>query len=290
MTDDRATIKERYTRALNASRLVLAERPGDVDLLIAAGWIKEGLATQLYRLMAEFDTARGDLRVAQQEQKRLADERERAKDARADAERQAAREWKREDLGPHRGAGHDEVAATAARLVDGLAQRAEDAALQARAFAMLQLKTLGDTKQAVWRYADQAATRKGLVALTPQGVATIVGKVLEAMLDPLCPGCQGSGKVGVFPNQHLHTGKGPAFCGGSGRRKVELAPDAVGELFGRWLLADLERKAARVDQLMRQFLHRYQSEQPTFKADSAAAVSELQRRLVELRSAEAAVD
>jgi hypothetical protein len=292
MSDDQPSLKERYTRAISAPRLVLAaERSGDVELLIAAGWIQDGLATQIYRLMAEYDTVRGDLRLAQQEQKRLHEERERTKQAMADAARLSAREWKRAEAGPHRGAAHDAVAGAAEQLADDLARRAEDAAVQARAFALLQLKTLDSTKQAIGRYADQQATRRGLVSLPPRTVMAIVGKVLEVMLDPLCPGCQGSGKVGVFPNQQLHTGKGPSFCGGSGRRKVDLASDAVGELFGRWLLSDLERKAANVDHRMRQFLRRYQNEQPDFHAaESDAAVSALQRRLVELRSVEAAVD
>jgi hypothetical protein len=273
MTDERAGIKERYTRAMGASRLIVSERPGDVDLLIAAGWVQEGLATSLYRLMAEYDTARGDRRVAEGEQRRLSN-------VRADALQEADR-LANKRIEPEREAALRQLAQTSG-------QEAEHAAIQARAFMLLQLKTLNSTKQAVFRYADQAATRRGLVSVTPQDVARIVGAVLGALLDPLCPGCQGSGKVGTYPNQHLHTGKGT--CGGSGRRKVEFAKDAVGDLFGRWLVADLERKAARVDQLMRKFLSQYRAAEPTFRAESAEAVSELRQRLVELRSAEAAVD
>ena len=274
MTDDRATIKERYTRAMGASRLIVSERPGDVDLLIAAGWVEEGLATSLYRLMSEYDSARGDRRVAESEQRRLADELCQLRKQRDPGDYTSAR-------GPMRTTAH-------ARALAELPARIEHEATQARAFMMLQLKTLNSTKQAVFRYADQAATRRGLVTVGPQEVAKIVGAVLSALLDPLCPGCQGSGKVGTYPNQQLHTGRGT--CAGSGRRKVEFAKDPIADLFGRWLVADLERKAARVDQLMRKFLRQYQTEEPTFRAESAAAVSELQRRLVELRSAEAALD
>ncbi len=277
MSDDRASIKERYTSAIGSTRLTLvAERTGDVDLLIAAGWVQDGLATQIYRLMAEFDTVRGEVRVAQQEQVRLQDE--------------LTKHRKRHDIGDHTSPRGPMQTTAHRREGEALSAAMEQEALQARAFALLQLKTLASTKQAVGRYADQQATRRGLVSLSPLAVMAIVGKVLEVMLDPLCAGCQGSGKVGTFPNQYLHTGKGASFCGGSGRRKVDLAHDAAGESFGRWLLSDLERKAEGVDQRMRQFLRRYQMEQPKLVAESEAAVSQLQRRLVELRSAEAAVD
>lgn len=54
--DDKPTIGERYVRATESKRLsVTLERPGDVDMLIAAGWVKDGLGTTLFRLRGEFD-------------------------------------------------------------------------------------------------------------------------------------------------------------------------------------------------------------------------------------------
>lgn len=59
------TIGERYSKATESSDLrVRAERRGDVDALIAAGWIKDGLGPTLYRLLVEFDTVRAQLRGA----------------------------------------------------------------------------------------------------------------------------------------------------------------------------------------------------------------------------------
>lgn len=284
------TISERYTRAIGASSLRLSAASGAVDLLIAAGWIEDGLATSVYRLMAEYDEARGQLRIAGHEQSRIARARVEAQQGARDASRRAAKEWRTADVGPHRGPQHDGDEEALKAEAAELERAAEHMATQTRLFAMLQLKTLASTKQAIGRYADQAATRKGLQTLSPGDVASVVGKALEAMLDPLCPGCQGSGKVGVFPNLQLHTGRGPGYCGGSGRRSVTFSKDPIADLFGRWLLSDLDRKAARVDQLMRKFLRQYQTEEPTFRADSAQAATELRRRLVELRSTEAAVD
>lgn len=57
LPEDRPNTSERYSSALNSSHLEVAtDRTGDVDLLIAAGWAREGLGCQLYRLRVEFDS------------------------------------------------------------------------------------------------------------------------------------------------------------------------------------------------------------------------------------------
>lgn len=57
LPEDRPNTSERYSSALNSSHLEVAtERTGDVDLLIASGWAREGLGCQLYRLRVEFDS------------------------------------------------------------------------------------------------------------------------------------------------------------------------------------------------------------------------------------------
>ena len=62
---ERKPLEERYLGSATSIHLRLdLEKPGDVDLLIAAGWIKESLATSLYRLRGEFDRAAGPLRLA----------------------------------------------------------------------------------------------------------------------------------------------------------------------------------------------------------------------------------
>jgi len=56
LRDDRPSTAERYGSAMQSSHLEVTERAGDVDLLIAAGWARDGLGCQLYRLRAEFDS------------------------------------------------------------------------------------------------------------------------------------------------------------------------------------------------------------------------------------------
>lgn len=54
--------EERYNRATASSRLQVTEFPGDVDTLIAAGWVREGLGPMLWRVRAEYDAVSRDVR------------------------------------------------------------------------------------------------------------------------------------------------------------------------------------------------------------------------------------
>lgn len=48
---------ERYSRALESSHLeVDVEHPGDVDVLIASGWVKPSLGSDLLRTRSEYDS------------------------------------------------------------------------------------------------------------------------------------------------------------------------------------------------------------------------------------------
>lgn len=58
--EDRPTLPERYARAMQSTHLeVLVDERCSVDLLVAAGWVKDGLGTMLYRLRTEYDAVRG---------------------------------------------------------------------------------------------------------------------------------------------------------------------------------------------------------------------------------------
>ncbi len=55
------TIGERYSSACESTNLKLSERRGDVDMIIAAALLPDGLACTLYRLQVEFDSLRDPL-------------------------------------------------------------------------------------------------------------------------------------------------------------------------------------------------------------------------------------
>lgn len=221
---DRPTIEERYIAAARSSNLRLRlDKACDVDMLIAAGWIRETLATMLHRLRAEFDTARRPLRAAAN---------------------------------------------------DPTEQR----------MAMMRLKSLHSTRDALGRFATMQADRKG-IPLTPGQVQAVVGSALDAVLDPLCGTCSGSGKVGDFgaSQQLCHA------CRGSGRRRIRMG-GITEEAFGRWLVADMEQKIARVDALLVRFVSQ-RGNQPSANSDKAEeAAAELANTLRDLRSDQAAAD
>jgi hypothetical protein len=62
--EDRPSTGERYSSAMESSNLKTdADRRGDVDMMIAAGWVPDTLGAMLYRLAVEFDQVRGNLRM-----------------------------------------------------------------------------------------------------------------------------------------------------------------------------------------------------------------------------------
>lgn len=62
--EDHPTTGERYSSAMESSNLKAdADRRGDVDMAIAAGWVEDGFGASLYRLAVEFESVRGNLRL-----------------------------------------------------------------------------------------------------------------------------------------------------------------------------------------------------------------------------------
>jgi len=54
--EDRPSLAERYIRAISSSHLeAKLDARGDIDTIIAAGWVKETLGTDLFRTRQEFD-------------------------------------------------------------------------------------------------------------------------------------------------------------------------------------------------------------------------------------------
>ncbi len=56
------TTEERYARAIGSSHLEVTPHMDAISVIIAAGWVRDGLGTILYRLRTEHDAARGNLR------------------------------------------------------------------------------------------------------------------------------------------------------------------------------------------------------------------------------------
>lgn len=257
--EDRPDLEERYARATETTNLTVEERRGAVDLLIAAGWVLDGLGTSLYRLRTEYDGARTEQSLA------VTYLRTQMAQAR-DLERQGAAE------------GDEALLAQAAALRD----EAEKTALSNRLMVLIHLKTLASTKQQLGAWAIGQATRQGFMKSNAY-VCELVGRALEYWLDPLCPHCDGRGFTGSYGAPMVFCG-GKHGCGGTGRRRVRLGKTDADQGFGRYLLAGMDRKTESVGRQMKRFLRRPSTQ------GLAKSPQELQLRLAALRSTDAERD
>lgn len=273
MIDDKPSIEERYATAARSGNLKPAQYRCDLDQMIAAGMVRQTLGTRLYRARAEFDAARGNGRLTGGYLDEL---RERRADLIEEAEAAARGSW----CGPTLAGRH---LAKAAELV----QQIKDEALTARAMALVGMNSLGPLRRDISAYVEREATRRGFIDATPREAHTIAARVLEQLLDPLCSLCSGRG----FSDGYLKPKVLCTSCS-AGRRPLAFWR-LEAEEFGRWMMADLERKMAHVDQVMSRLLsHWSTSASPGAAAQqrSQAATDQLARELDGLRSAGAASD
>jgi hypothetical protein len=227
---DFTTMAERYSRALSSTHLeAVADERGSVDMLIAAGWVSEGLGTSLYRLRTEFDACRGG---AVQAARNLSAMQQQVQKADAAAEAASA-----------------EDAPRLREIAGHLRKSMESTALTDRAMLLVTLKSLDGTSQAVGRFAAQraaATSRKMPEAMIRQ----IAGQALDFWLDPLCMTCAGTGAVGGYGNPRVIC----KACGGSKTRPMRFGSDNAGHDFGRDLIEHMNGKVGYVSSQLKRFL------------------------------------
>jgi hypothetical protein len=243
-------------------------RRGDVDLIIAAGLVKETMGTMLYRLMAEYDNARGDCSLA----RRNSD----ASAARAKAElslRMAAEEHRRRrrgdpDLSPL------DAQALVVELAKAIREQAKHETQMAHAFVLLKLKSLPEVKQRFGAWSMSIAQRVGFMECGPMPktdpdkdaafhawrervrdrltiVNALSGRVLDALLDPTCHECQGRGFSGGYDGSPQILCTRRQGCGGSGRRKTTLGKNPAQHDFALYLFDESSMMLTEVERQMR---------------------------------------
>ena len=220
MTDDtRATIGERYCTATESSNLRVGERPGDIDMIIAAGLMPDGLAAALFRLQVEYDGVRSEHRAA--EMKMRQDE------AKAKAQQ---------------GEG-------ASQRAEAIMAESEQSALVAHVLILTRLTALRDAKERFGAFALKEANRRRLLK-TDREVAVIAGRVLDVWLNPTCRHCSGRGFNGATHRGEVQTLCRP--CRGSGHRRDSIGKDDAERNFAGHLmmqtdamLSEAQREIAR---------------------------------------------
>lgn len=270
MTTDRPGLEERYGKAIGSKRLqVEPDKRCDVDMLVASGWIAETLATELLRLRQEFDAARGDLQQANHN---------------------AASVWKvahklQSEGRKHTpdGPAHDAIREQRLMAATAAVQMLKDAerqALTARALILVHLKSLHSTKHRLGAFALGLAVKSGFLKPSAH-VLTVTGRALDFWLDPACPSCDGRG---------FHGGVGTPIelcpdCHGSAKRVVNFGGSDADQVFGKRLLAEMDRKADMVMGQWKRFLYSREQERTR-----EVASAELAKRLQGLRSTQAQED
>ena len=224
-TFDRPDTAERYSNATVTSHLEVKPTTGDVDLLIAAGWLgpTETLGTALYRLRVEFDAC--DVRRIKPLEPELAPDW-----TEVPGNEDAALLWHARE--------HE-------RIMREFAARR----VTAKALALLHMKSLRPTVEAVGVFAWFQAKRLRYEG-APETVNGIVGRAVDLWLDPICHHCCGRGFNGGFGVPLVLC----VHCGGTKVRRPRLAKSEAGHQFGLALLVEMDRKAERVAKAMTNFL------------------------------------
>lgn len=279
--EDRPTLEERYSRALESSHLsVDPDQRGDVDYLVAAGWCHESLGTALFRLRGEWDLTRAQLRQAEDAA------REGANDARTLTRRATAAAARVSGANPRQAEALKDEADKALERAEKTRDATERAALTARALALVHLKTLSGARQALHVYAIALGARSKFY--DTESVRLITGRALQLWLDPNCPHCEGRG----FVKQIGEPQRWCQECARTGKRingnpGFRLAKSEAGHQFGRALLCEMDRKAEQVMKAMRMRLDARGAGDEDW---GPARALDLRQRLALLRSTEAQAD
>lgn len=110
---------------------------------------------------------------------------------------------------------------------------------------LMELRTLRETKEALYLWALDRATKRN-VMLSDKQVAAIVGGCLSAFLSPTCPRCSGTGLIGGYDGRIQNVCR---RCSGSGKSKdavgldfiqKEFAADLLHAMSGAYSFAEME--------------------------------------------------
>lgn len=253
------SLPERYSGAISTSHLEVLPTPGDVDMLIATGWVRDPLGGLLLRLRAEWDAASGDYKLAKRHMR--------------EAEHMGRIMAREAENSPGQ-------AGKILKQRDDMLASAERAARTAHAIALTHLKTLDAAKHEVAEFALKMAVRQKFDR-PPEVVIGVAQRALQVWLDERCPFCGGRGFTGG-----AHRADPKVICQqcDEGRARLRMGDSDRAHEFGRALLRVVDKVTTQTHDRWKQFLSRRDGPLAT---DYPRALTD---RLRDLNSTQAAED
>lgn len=219
LNDDKRGIEEQYTSAMVSSNLrVEADRAGDADVIICAGWNQSRIGGALLRLHTEYDSSeKPRMATVDQFMPALMEEAvAKAKDGKLSKEEK--------------------------RLVKVAAHQ------QALKFNQNQLALFLERLKALPDVRTQASLQMLKWGMTD--VETKAVEIIRWWLHQICPTCDGT-KFQVVEGTHRHNGKACPTCHGSG--KSLLPCEQEGRRVAGWLDQCVERARASIGRRLRSY-------------------------------------
>lgn len=119
-----------------------------------------------------------------------------------------------------------------------------------RLLVLMKLKSLGATRDALGRFAQQRATIRG-DQISQGDLMALTGRVLDVFLDPNCGRCDGRGVNGGYGGTPRAICK---HCGGTGKRRHNIGKTQGEKQLADHLLSEMSRRIDHVDTQMRRYL------------------------------------
>jgi hypothetical protein len=263
-------LEERYLTAVNAKKLALnLEAPCTLDLLTAAGWVRDELGLCLFRLRGEYDAARGMAQVADGYQRQLQDQiaAKKIKSKRKNADRETiGKEIEQLEKLLER-----QIASDNLYIVEGLKSLGGVKEVfgawvvaQASKFPLRDLPPPPRAPRADapageherYRKAQEAYHRRVVKAAQENNlgpdkeVLVIAGRVLQAYLIGDCHKCAGRAFIGRHGGPQLKC----TACHGTGKARFSVGRTDIERAFVAHLHTEIENRVNEVRQQMRRFL------------------------------------
>lgn len=126
--------------------------------------------------------------------------------------------------------------------------------LAERVLVLSRLKSLPSVKEAMGKDGLRAWTYGGYPERNVVDVQRVIGRVLQAWLDPTCDACEGRG----FNGGGRLENSGPKVlcrpCGSTGKRFSQIGRDDAERRFAAFYLAKIERQVSEAEKAMARFL------------------------------------